>query len=258
MGGDVPDGAEKGFGVGRLERDRAGVRDRGAAVGVAGVGAILWVVVEAARSGCSERNALGECTRERELRRGPAVAVGVLGAALMATGVVLILRSRGEAESGPEVSARVQEELARVLNGGRVTLDHLPQLTYLECVIKESLRVLPSVWAYAREATEDVTLAGYTLKKGTTVTISHLAMGHNETYYPDATRFLPERWTREFEKSLRQAYDHALAVVRDDARARPRPGRGGEQRAVENRCALWEKVSRPLNEPSTPIPTQAS
>ena len=27
---------------------------------------------------------------------------------------------------------------------------------------------------------------------------------------------------REFEKSLRQAYDHALAVVRDDARARGR------------------------------------
>lgn len=79
----------------------------GTGVGVAGVGAVLWVVVEAARSGCSERNTLGECTRERELRRGPAVAVGVLGAALMATGVVLILRSRGEAESGPEVSARV-------------------------------------------------------------------------------------------------------------------------------------------------------
>lgn len=79
----------------------------GSALGVAGVGAVLWVVVEAARSGCSDRNALGECTRERELRRGPAVAVGVLGAAMMATGVVLILRSRGSSEPGPEVSARV-------------------------------------------------------------------------------------------------------------------------------------------------------
>lgn len=79
----------------------------GTGLGVAGAGAVIWVAVEAARSGCSERNSLGECTRERELRRGPAVAVGVLGAALMATGVVLILRSRGEAESGPEVSARV-------------------------------------------------------------------------------------------------------------------------------------------------------
>lgn len=102
----------------------------------------------------------------------------------------------------PEVAQRVQEELARVLNGGRVELEHLPELTYLESVIKESLRVLPSVWAYAREAQEDLTIAGYALKKGTTVTVSHLAMGHNETYYPDATRFLPERWTREFEKSL--------------------------------------------------------
>lgn len=102
----------------------------------------------------------------------------------------------------PEVAQRVQEELARVLAGGRVTIEHLPELTYLECVIKESLRVLPSVWAYAREAQEDLTLAGFTLKKGTTVTVSHLAMGHNETYYPEATRFRPERWTREFEKNL--------------------------------------------------------
>jgi cytochrome P450 len=102
----------------------------------------------------------------------------------------------------PEVAARVREELQRVVGGGRVGLEHLSELTYLESVIKESLRVLPSVWAYAREAQEDLTLAGYTLKRGTTITISHLAMGHSETYYPDATRFMPERWTREFEKSL--------------------------------------------------------
>lgn len=79
----------------------------GTGLGVAGVGAVLWVVVEAARSGCSERNAMDECTQQRELRRGPAVAVGVLGAAMLATGVVLVIRSRGHAESGPEVSARV-------------------------------------------------------------------------------------------------------------------------------------------------------
>ena len=54
-----------------------------------------------------ERNAMDECTQQRELRRGPAVAVGVLGAAMLATGVVLVIRSRGDAESGPEVSARV-------------------------------------------------------------------------------------------------------------------------------------------------------
>ena len=102
----------------------------------------------------------------------------------------------------PEIAARVREELTRVLGSERVTVEHLPQLTYLESVLKESLRVLPSVWAYAREAQEDLTLAGYALRKGTTVTISHLAMSQNETYYPDAARFLPERWTREFEKSL--------------------------------------------------------
>ena len=74
-------------------------------------------------------------------------------------------------------------------------------------VVKESLRLLPSVWAYARQAQRDLVIEGYDIKKGQTITISHIAMGRNPKYYDDPDEFRPERWTREFERSLpRGAY----------------------------------------------------
>jgi cytochrome P450 len=76
----------------------------------------------------------------------------------------------------PEVAARVREELQRVVGGGRVGLEHLSELTYLESVIKESLRVLPSVWAYAREAQEDLVLGRLHLEARHHH--HHLAPGH--------------------------------------------------------------------------------
>lgn len=107
----------------------------------------------------------------------------------------------------PDKAAKMREELGQVLGGRRVGVEDLPNLPYLEMVVKESLRLLPSVWAYARQAQRDLVIEGYPIKKGQTITISHIAMGRNPKYYDDPDEFRPERWTREFERSLpRGAY----------------------------------------------------
>ena len=70
-----------------------------------------------------------------------------------------------------------------------------------------ALLLMPSVWAYAREAQRDMVIEGYAIKKGQAITISHIAMGRNPKYFEDPMEFRPERWTREFERSLpRGAY----------------------------------------------------
>jgi cytochrome P450 len=102
----------------------------------------------------------------------------------------------------PEVGARVREELERVLGGRRAEVSDLPELPYLEQTVKESLRLLPSVWAYGRESIEDVVCAGYFIPRGTNVIVSHLAMSHNDKYYDRPKEFRPERWTREMERNL--------------------------------------------------------
>ncbi len=107
----------------------------------------------------------------------------------------------------PEKAKHMREELERVLQGRRAQVEDLPNLPYLEMVVKESLRLLPSVWAYARQAQRNLVIEGYAIKKGQTITIGHIAMGRNPKYYDNPMEFRPERWTREFERSLpRGAY----------------------------------------------------
>ena len=107
----------------------------------------------------------------------------------------------------PDKVQKMREELDSVVGDRRVEVDDLAKLPYLEMVVKESLRLCPSVWAYARQAQRDLIIEGYEIKKGQTVTLGHIAMGRNPKYYDKPMEFRPERWTREFERELpRGAY----------------------------------------------------
>lgn len=63
--------------------------------------------------------------------------------------------------SHPDVQDRVIEEIDCVLGGNRdrdPTMKELMEMKYLECVIKEALRLYPSVPLIARKIKEDVVL----------------------------------------------------------------------------------------------------
>jgi cytochrome P450 len=101
----------------------------------------------------------------------------------------------------PEVSATVQAELDRVLQGRTAGIDDLKQLPYLEQVVKEAMRLIPAVYVFMREPVEDVVVGGYTLKKGWYILISPYVLHRNERF-GDPLAFRPERWTKEMEKGL--------------------------------------------------------
>ena len=104
--------------------------------------------------------------------------------------------------SNQDKVAKAREEVDRVLAGRTVSVEDLPNLPYLEKCIKESLRRLPAVWIYAREAQQDLRLGGHFFPKGSILSISPFALGRNAKYFDNPDEFRPERWTREFEKSL--------------------------------------------------------
>ncbi len=106
----------------------------------------------------------------------------------------------------PEAEAKLHAELDTVLSSPRSvrvpTVDDLPHLKYTEAVIAESMRQFPPAWAVGREATEDHELNGFTIKKGSTVLMSTYVLQRDERFWPDAEKFIPERWE---EQSVKEA-----------------------------------------------------
>jgi cytochrome P450 len=112
-----------------------------------------------------------------------------------------------ELARNPEVEARLVDEVSSVLRGRSPTIEDLKQLPYLDMVVKESMRILPSVWAYMREPQEDVRLGEHVLPKGCIAFISPYVLHHDARYFPEPERFMPERFSRENEKAIpRGAY----------------------------------------------------
>ena len=95
----------------------------------------------------------------------------------------------------PEIMCELMDELDRVLGGNAPTREQLPQLSFLDRVIKESMRILPPVPFTIRAADEDqIPMGSLTLGHGARVICSHFLTHHLPDIYPEPERFLPDRW----------------------------------------------------------------
>ncbi|XP_007517755.1 cytochrome P450 4V2-like [Erinaceus europaeus] len=101
--------------------------------------------------------------------------------------------------SYPEIQKNVDKELEEVFgNSDRpVTLEDLKKLKYLDCVIKETLRLFPSVPLFARHLTEDCEIAGYKIMKDSEAVVFTYALHRDPKYFPDPEEFKPERFFPE-------------------------------------------------------------
>ncbi|NUQ75647.1 MAG: cytochrome P450 [Polyangiaceae bacterium] len=107
----------------------------------------------------------------------------------------------------PEAEARLFRELDEVLGNRAPSVGDLPNLTYTEGVIHESMRLMPPAWAIGREPVEDCEIGGYHVPAGTQVWISQYVMHRDPRYFNDPEVFRPERWANDFAKKLpRYAY----------------------------------------------------
>lgn len=94
----------------------------------------------------------------------------------------------------PDAERKLVEEWRRVLNGRTARAADLPALPYTAAVISESMRLYPPVYVIGREATTDLELGGYRVKRGYTVLMSQWVSHRDPRYFPEPERFLPERW----------------------------------------------------------------
>ncbi|XP_046449670.1 cytochrome P450 4c3-like [Daphnia pulex] len=77
------------------------------------------------------------------------------------------------------------------------SIQDVAELKYLECCIKETLRLYPSVPAVMRYITEDIHVGGYKIPAGVSVSLMIYGMHHNPLVYPDPQTFNPERFLPE-------------------------------------------------------------
>lgn len=96
------------------------------------------------------------------------------------------------------MQAKLQEEVDTVLKGheGPLTSQHLAKLSYLKAVMKESFRIFPLVMGTGRTLDKELILDNYLIPKNWAVFGFNLLTGLNETYFPRAKEFIPERWLR--------------------------------------------------------------
>nr|XP_016943017.1 probable cytochrome P450 4ad1 [Drosophila suzukii] len=97
----------------------------------------------------------------------------------------------------PEIQSKAFKEQQRIFGNnvsGEADLVSLDQMVYLELIIRETLRLYPSVPLIARTNRKPIDINGTKVAKRTTVIMCLIAMGYNEKYFDDPCTFRPERF----------------------------------------------------------------
>jgi len=94
-----------------------------------------------------------------------------------------------------DVAARLHAEVDAL--DGTPTMSDLGRLPYTRMVVQESMRLYPPAYAIGRRALEDYDCGDYVLREGTIVLVLPWLQHRDARWWPDPTRFDPERWAPE-------------------------------------------------------------
>ncbi|KAF2282961.1 hypothetical protein GH714_043278 [Hevea brasiliensis] len=96
----------------------------------------------------------------------------------------------------PRVMKCLQQELETVVGLDRMVDEtDLPKLTYLDLVVKESLRLHPTLPLIPRKCVEDITVNGYHIPKNSRILVNAWAIGRDcNAWLDNAEEFFPERF----------------------------------------------------------------
>ncbi|CAL9188037.1 unnamed protein product, partial [Musa hybrid cultivar] len=99
-----------------------------------------------------------------------------------------------------EIQRRAQSELDAVVGNSRTVADgDIPNLPYLQSIVKETLRLHPPgpLLSWARLAIHDVHVGESFIPAGTTAMVNMWAITHDERIWPNPESFEPERFMEE-------------------------------------------------------------
>ncbi len=126
----------------------------------------------------------------------------------------------------PQVAARLDEELGRVLNGNMPKWEDLPRLQWTRQVIEESMRLYPPAYAIGRQAVGEDCICGFHVPRKSIMFISIYAVHRHPRYYSHPSCFDPEHF--------------AEAAVKTRPRLAYMPFGAGPRMCVGNHFAMLE------------------
>ncbi|XP_038687864.1 probable (S)-N-methylcoclaurine 3'-hydroxylase isozyme 2 [Tripterygium wilfordii] len=95
----------------------------------------------------------------------------------------------------PEFMKKALEELEREVKENEVKESHLPQLTYLQACVKETLRLHPPApLLLPHRAPETCEVMGYSIPENSQVIVNVWALGRDSMHWKDPLAFKPERF----------------------------------------------------------------
>ncbi|VVC43814.1 Hypothetical protein CINCED_3A007845 [Cinara cedri] len=108
-----------------------------------------------------------------------------------------------------EIQIKLREEICSILDryNGKCTYEAMQEMTFLDMVLGETLRMHPPVAQLERVCTQDYMIpdSNLILQKGTAVQIPVIGLHYDPEYYPDPYKFDPNRFSAE-EKASRHHY----------------------------------------------------
>lgn len=94
----------------------------------------------------------------------------------------------------PVVRRKLQAELDQQWDDERDPVEQVQELTYLEMVLDESMRLYPPAWTIEREPIEDDEIRGYHIPKGCVLVTSPYLVHQNPDVWDNPQGFDPERF----------------------------------------------------------------
>jgi len=141
----------------------------------------------------------------------------------------------------PTTNAIFAAELAQQLNGRQPTVADLPALPYTRAVFDEALRLYPPAWLITRKARAADKIAGCLVPAGALIIISPYVIHHDDSLWPDAEAFRPERFLGvERGRTSPDALRSSVPAFAATPRFAYLPFGGGPRLCIGNTFALVE------------------
>ncbi len=97
----------------------------------------------------------------------------------------------------PDVMTKLREEQTRLSLTSPLSLEDIKQMTYLEQVIKEVMRVIPPVGGGFRKAIKSFEFNGYQIPEGWSLQYQIAQTHQDDSIYSNSDRFDPDRFSPE-------------------------------------------------------------